>query len=244
MSGLLVVLPVLTEHPTDTCIASITAPDNAFEVDPADVLIIDNSRAGFCAERYPGFAVHRDPDGHNLGVARSWNVGARRVLEEGRDYLVLMSAAMQFGPVLHTTWRRQMETFWGAKVIEADGHSWHLIALHRSCFEAVGLFDPNFHPGYFEAIDWCYRLRMIGWEQGWIRVWVNALSQGVAMHAASLACPAGPLLAYYAEKWGGPKGEETFVQPYGSKPLGYFEEVPVPALAERYGLGEYGVGWW
>jgi hypothetical protein len=133
-----------------------------------------------------------------------------------------------------------MEEFWGAKVIEADGHSWHLIALHRSTFERVGLFDENFYPAYFEQTDWCYRLRMVGWEQGWIRVWVNALSQGSALHNEVVSCPADPLLNYYADKWGGKKGEETFVQPWGSKPLDYFPERSIPDLAREYGLKT----WW
>lgn len=245
MSGLLVVLPVIIPETADVCVASILRADSSMGIAPADVLIVDNSRDGFAAKyAADGFQVHRDPDGHNLGVAGAWNVGARAMLDEGRDYLVLLSASVEFGPRLHCTWLWQMEQFWGAKVIEADGHSWHLIALHRSCFERIGLFDANFYPAYFEQIDWCYRLRMIGWEQGWVRVWVNALSRGVAAHNHLVACPAAPLLAYYAAKWGGPKGEETWVQPYGVKPLDYWEPTPIPVLAERYGLGEEGVGWW
>lgn len=239
MSGLVAVLPVMLRQPADACVASLLMPDSAAGLSRSELLVVDNSREGFAAERY-GLRTHRDPDGHNLGVARAWNVAVREVLDDGHDYVVLMSASMRFGPELHTTWRRQMEEFWGAKVIEADGHSWHLIALHRSCFEKVGLFDENFYPAYFEQTDWCYRLRMVGWEHGFIRVWVNALSQGVGMHAPHLSCPAGPLLDYYATKWGGAKGEETFVQPYGAKPLGFFEDTPIPVLAERYGLDV----WW
>lgn len=238
MTGLLAVLPVISHDTADICIGSLLEPGNASGLHPDEILIVDNTIGG-TAGRY-GLRTHRDVDGHNLGVARAWNVGAREVLDRDLDYLVLMSASMRFGPELHTTWRRQMETFWGAKVIEADGHSWHLIALHRTCFEQVGLFDENFYPAYFESIDWCYRLRMIGWEQGFIRVWVNALSQGSALHNQIVSTPARPLLDYYAEKWGGKKGEETFVQPYGSKPLGFFDDVPIPVLAERYGLEV----WW
>lgn len=246
MSGLLVVLPALVPETTDACVASILRPDSSFGIPPADVLIVDNSRDGF-AEKYQadGFRYWRQPEPpYQLGVARSWNVGARAMLEEDRDYLVLLSASMEFGPLLHCSFRWQVEQFWGAKVVEADGHSWHLIALHRSCFERVGLFDECFYPAYVEAIDWCYRLRMVGWEQGWVRVWVNALSRGVAAHNHLVACPAGPLLDYYAAKWGGPKGEETWVQPFGSKPLDYWESTPIPVLAERYGLGDEGEGWW
>lgn len=134
-----------------------------------------------------------------------------------------------------------MERFWGETVIECDGHSWHLIALHRRIFEGIGLFDENFH-AYFEAIDFGYRMRMAGMEYGWRHCWVNALSAGVGHHAPMVDCPAPPLLKWYREKWGGDKGEETFVMPWGSKPLDYWPEVTIPDLAERCGWDDE--RWW
>lgn len=238
MTGLLTVLPVIHPTPTDVCVESILAEGSAAGLAPDDILVVDNSRDGF-AGRY-GLRTHRDPDGYQLGVARSWNIGAREVLDRGLDYLVLMSASMRFGPILHTTWRRQMDTFWGADVIEADGHSWHLVAIHRRLFELVGLFDENYWPGYFEAEDFCYRLRMINREGGWPRVWVNALSQGVNLTRPHVECPAGPLLAYRRDKWGGDKGEEAFVLPWGDKPLSYFPKRSIPELAAAYGIEN----WW
>ena len=239
MNGLLCVLPVMLTETADICINSLQREDSAAGLDRSEILVVDNSRDGWADQRY-GMRTHRDPAGHNLGVARSWNLGARQVLDDGLDYLVIMSASMQFGPAMHTTWKAQMETFWGHNVIECDGHSWHLIALHRRLFETIGLFDENFYPGYFEQIDWCYRLRMVGLEQGFVHVWVNALSQGAGLHAPAISLPADPLLDYYAAKWGGPKGEELWRHPYETKPLGYFEDVPIPVLAERYGLEV----WW
>jgi hypothetical protein len=235
---LLAVLPVLTRTYADRAVASIVAPDSAFGLPPEEILVVDNTRDG----SFPnlGLPSYRDPEGHNLGVARSWNVGARRVLEEGLDYLVVVSASMLFGPILHTTWRWQLETFFGAPVIEADGHSWHLIAFHRSAFERVGLFDENFYPGYFEAIDFGRRLALVGLEGGWPRPWVNALSQGAALHNAVVSTPADPLLAYYAEKWGGAKGSETFDRPWGDQAIDFFPDRSIPELAEAYGLEV----WW
>ena len=239
--GLLAVLPIITHDYADACVASILKPQSASGFDAADLLIVDNTRAG--SARY-GLRTHRDPDGHNLGVARSWNVGAREVLERGLDYLVIVSASMLFGPILHTTWTRQMETFWGENVIEADGHSWHLIAFHRRVFEGIGLFDENLYPAYFEAQDFSFRMRQVGWEGGWTRVWVNALSQGHALHNQVVNCPADPLLEYMRTKWGGNKHEETFTQPFGDRPLDWWPEATIPELAKRYDLGERGVGWW
>lgn len=242
MSGLLAVLPIITPDYALPCLDSILRPDSSSGLSQDEILIVDNSRDGLLGHTAHGlgFTVHRDPSGHNLGVARSWNVGVRRVLDEGLDYIILMSATVLFGPILHTTWKRQMEEFWGARVIESDGLSWKLIAIHRSAFERIGIFDENFYPAYFEQTDWCYRLRMVGWEQGFVRVWCNAMAQAVAGHNHVVSCPAQPLLDYYRSKFGGDKGEETWVMPFGNKPLDYWEDVPIPVLAERYGLET----WW
>lgn len=239
MSGLVAVLPVLIAGTADICVRSLVRPDSAAGLARDEILIVDNSRDGFAAARY-GLPTYRDPMGHNLGVARAWNVGARQVLAKGLDYLLIMSASLEFGPVLHTTWRQAMERTWGSDVIECDGHSWHLIAFHRRVFEAVGLFDENFYPGYFEALDFSYRMRQVGMEGNWPRAWVNVLSRGVAAHNQIVSCPAPPLLEYIARKWGGPKGAEKFTRPFGDKPLAFWEDVPISELARRYGLEV----WW
>ena len=243
MTGLLVVVPVIMQSTADVCLNSMLAEGSSSGFTRDDVLVVDNSRDGFAEQRY-GLRTHRDPDGHNIGVARAWNVAAREVLDRGLDYLVICSASMLWGPELHCTWRWQMNEFWGAKVIEADGHSHHLIAWHRSVFEKIGLWDGNFWPAYHEATDFGTRMRLVGWEQGFTRCWVNALSTGVAAHAHLVACPADPLLAYYESKWGGPKGEERWMQPFGTKPMDYWEDVPIPEMAERYGYGPRYGGWW
>lgn len=247
MSGLIAVIPVIDEQLGVSCVESILMPGSAAGFERDELLVVDNTRARLAESlTLDGVRVHRDPDNHNIGCGRSWNIAIREVLDRGIDYVVLVSQSMFFGPELHTTWRAQMDRWWGAKVIEAESHSWHLIALHRSCFEAVGVFDPAYYPAYFEQTDFCYRLRMVGLEQGFVRASVNALSRGIAqgVNVSGVSCPAGPLLEHYRERWGGEKGHETFVQPYGDKPLDYHVEEPIPVLAERYGLGEYGIGWW
>lgn len=240
---LLVVLPVITTTYADVCVESLLKEDSAAEINPDDVLVIDNSRDGFAAERY-GFRTYRHPQNHNCGVARSWGIGAHEVVERGLDYLVIMSSVMQFGPILHTSWTRQMLDFWGERVIECEISSWHLIAFHREVFERTGYPDINYHPAYIEGLDMSLRMRQVGWEGGWRRVALNAMSQGSALHNAVVSCPAQPLLDYYEQKWGGIKGEERYTLPWGDKPLGYFEETDIPTLAARYNLGEYGVNWW
>jgi len=114
---------------------------------------------------------------------------------------------------------------------------------NRPCvIDAFMVSDRGHEP--YEAADLAYRMRMVGREGNWANLWVNAMCSRVAGHLQYVSCPAGPLEAHMAAKWGGPKGAETFDRPFGKHPLDYIVEEPIPVLAERYGLGEYGVGWW
>ena len=228
-----VVIPVIDKTNGIVCAESIVMRDSSAGFTKEDIVIVDNTKDGL-GDYFYGFEIHRDKDGHNMGVPRAWNIGARQVVDQGLDYLVILSSSMEFGIKLHTTWVEQMERFDGANCIECDGHSWHLIAFHRRAFELVGYFDENFYPGYFEAIDFGYRLRMLNMEGGWPRCWVNAMSRFVGRHTDLVLAP--PLLRYYKEKWGGDKGEETYVLPFGDKPLGYFEDRSIPELAKKYEL--------
>lgn len=237
MHKAITVIPIIDTVTADICINSILMPNSAAGISSKDILIVDNTREGLNG-RYGDIEVYRDPDGHNLGVPRAWNKGIEKMQREDADYVILMSASMQFGIIKEITWMGQMEIFWGANCIESEGHSWHLIAFHKRVFERVGIFDTNFYPGYFEAIDFAYRLKMLNMEGGWPHAWVNVLSQDVGRHSNLVL--AAPLLEYYAKKWGGEKGKETFKLPFGDKPLGYFEEVSIPELAEKYKLET----WW
>lgn len=249
--GLLTVLPVIRDDTGRRCIESLLDPERSSGLTADEVLVVDNTQYGFSDHRC---RIHRDPNGHNLGVARAWNVAIREVLNSKLDYVVLLSASVEFGPILHCTWKSQMEAHWGSHLIEAKGHSWHLIAIHRRVFETIGLFDENFYPAYFEAIDFGYRMRTcgvvpwygdathnpeLGLEQNYESVWVNAMSWGAAQHMV-VDMPAGPLLEYYETKWGGAKGEETWTKPWGRHPIDYFPERSIPDLAKQYELAH----WW
>lgn len=238
----LVILPIVSKSIGDRCINSILHADSAAGFGPDNLLVVDNTREG--GWYWPGGRTYRDTGGHNLGVARSWNVGAREVLERRLDYLVILSASVEFGPMVHCTWMSQMTTHWGRLLIEATGHSWHLIAIHRTVFETIGLFDENFYPAYIEADDFTTRMRLAGLNMDWPRDWVNAISHGAGSHLEFVQCPWRPLADYYFRKWGGPKGGEVYTLPFDGQPLDFWEDRPVPEIAAAYGLGSRGEGWW
>lgn len=257
---LLAVVPVIWEETAAACLDSMLMPHSACGFWPEEILVVDNTRGGdvlapdgAVGRRLHGcaVAVHRDPNGHNLGVAESWNVAAREVIGRRLDWLVICSTSVIFGPELHTTFRREVEAYPDAQIVESMGNSWHLIAIARSTLETVGLFDPWFYPAYEEAIDWGYRQKVLGLEDvGWPRVWCNAMSIGHAVHVDrsrwdAPAAPNGPLRAYYDEKWGGPKGSERYTRPFGdlSLPVDWWETpFSVAEAARRYGLPEG--EWW
>ncbi len=255
MTSLLAVLPVIWEETAAPCIESIVAADSSLGFSPDEILVVDNSREWFAKDwtRRYGVQVYRDPDGHNLGVARSWNVAAQRVLDGELDWFVIVSASMLFFPELHTTFRREIEAnlSWNDEpslIVECMGHSWHLIAIARSTLEQVGLFDPNYYPAYWEATDWACRMRLLGLEQrSWPRVWCNAASIGHAVHVdqarwGAPSCPAAPLTAYYAAKWGAMSPLERYVTPWNiaGAPLDEWPDFSIPDLARLYALD----CWW
>jgi hypothetical protein len=240
---LLVVCPILDERTTDICLNSIVDYPNSFGIDQSKILLVDNSKVGF-GSKYESmrFRVYRDPNGHNLGCSRAWNLGVREVIENNLDYLVVLSASMMFGHVLNGTFLTQLQTHWGENFIEAVGHSWHLIAFHRTVFEKIGLFDENFYPAYFEDCDFGRRIHLSKFDGKWNKVWINALSQGNALHirAKMVSCPPAPLLKYYEEKWGGGKGNEKFDKPFGGCDMGYFPKLTITEIAKKYKLDN----WW
>lgn len=118
----------------------------------------------------------------NVGVARSWNMGAEMAegealcyvnddVEIGKggvenlfDVLCGSEDIGQVGPMGALWNKAEHLRFVGKeKVEEADAISGFLFMLRAKAFRSVGGFDPAFSPAGFEEIDMSYNLR----EQGW-----------------------------------------------------------------------------
>lgn len=119
----------------------------------------------------------------NVGVARSWNMGAEMAegealcfvnddVEIGKDgtetlFDVLTGAddVGQVGP-MGARWRGALhERFVGETAVEeADAISGFMFMLRTEAFRLAGGFDPAYSPAGFEEIDMSFTLRKKGWR--------------------------------------------------------------------------------
>lgn len=214
MSTWLAVVPVISPVEFGLFMADCRWPlENVLIVDNAAVPLVDDPSAHW---RY-----HRA--GRNLGVAGSWNLGVRAVLEEELDWLVMASTSFRFGPSGGMDFIEGLEGCAGFDGAQSR-HGWHLVGLPRRVLEIVGEFDENFWPAYFEETDYLYRMGLAGLasprenDRQW--GWIDAEGD-YGRQAATLLDGLAPVdlqksSDYYERKWGGPQGGELFSVPFGS----------------------------
>jgi hypothetical protein len=234
----LVILPTMVESIVTPCIESLS--DSVRE----NLLVIDNSQDGFASK----FNVESQHHPENIGVARSWNIGARRVVEEKLDYLIILSAAIVFNKGMDD-FIEQLSHPYGVE----SQFSYHLIAIGRPTFEQIGYFDENFYPAYYEETDFIRRMELahishvVGPPPHLPVVQVDAERQGIALTIQSGALHVDflALAGYFTEKWGEVPEYETQEQrdkmyqyPFNdpSKPLSYWPERSIEELKARYKL--------
>lgn len=207
----LLVLPGIDQELTASCMASM-------RIDHERVVVVDNAPLPLVLPWVPGEVVRT---GRNLGVSASWNHGARRVVQERRDMLVLCSQAIQFGAAGGTDLIDQLPATDGHG-LEVVGPGWHLVCFTRATLEECGPFDEGFFPAYYEDTDYLYRMGLHGLpsprENGrhWPYVHVQHTDRGTALSVAKgLAQPAWATLAdRYRAKWGGDQGSEQYQRPW------------------------------
>ncbi len=150
-------------------------------------------------------------------LSAAWN----RALKEDVDFTVICSVSMRFywglGQAIEELRRNinewAVETQWG----------FHFCAVTRDLVKRVGLVDENFQ-AYSEDTDWRRRWNLAGLTTNRFNVSAEIIGLGVAMKTGEVFVPTPKQNAYYAEKWGGCSGKETFQHPYNEsdKPLSFW----------------------
>lgn len=236
----LVVIPVINEVVTDNCINSI---DKKYH---DNILLIDNSPNGFASKYNIKYEHHPE----NLGVGRSWNVGARKVLDEKLDYLVIMSATIIFTDGMNDLIDK-LENNQNGYGLESQ-HVWHLICLSYETLLTVGLFDENFYPGYYEDSDYIRRMELCGIHMPMEKspripkIDIKAVHQGDA-HAmkSGIKVNMEACRQYFIEKWGSEPRYNSqsdrdvlYRDPFNNhnNSIDFFENKTIDELKSEYGL--------
>lgn len=169
-----------------------------------------------------GGALCLDNTETNRGAAGSRNVGARRILDQGIDWLVDVSPVTRFGPHAGLDFVAQLAGSDAWVVQSSAPVNWHLIAWSRRLFERVGLFDENFWPIYGEDADMARRVHIAAEEDGRNAVWdcVDAdawvTMYGHSVRLAGIVPNMERCWTYYRAKWGGMSGAETYRRPFNA----------------------------
>ena len=185
-------------------------------VRPDRVLVIDQS-GGACPP-IPGAEMRlgRQPQ----ALTKAWNDAA--AWADG-DWLIITNDDVLFAPdTIERMVRAAEEAPRAGTVTCMPGQHFSCFLLRRAAYEAVGPFDEQFSPAYFEDNDYTWRMRLAGWEL------VDAPTAVQHGKSASLPRESDALMQRhhqefranferYTAKWGGPPGLERFTAPYGGE---------------------------
>ncbi|MGO9359758.1 MAG: glycosyltransferase family 2 protein [Xanthobacteraceae bacterium] len=234
---------------------------DSFSIAPGDLWIVffhgrDEALCRSLAQRIQGPGRHFFPYRRNRGLARSWNEGVRLALAEGCDAVMMLNDDLHFHPggydafVTAATSAVEQD---GAAFFTTCGHepgphgSDRVVTQGFACciiaamlFEAIGGFDENFWPAYYEDCDFRYRLRSAGFA------WLID-KRPLVHHARSSTLRTDERVrrrhpeeerrnkAYYVRKWGDVVGRETFATPFDDPRFDL--RIPFARCRRPYGRG-------
>lgn len=168
----------------------------------------------------------------NLGCAGSWNLGLRRMEEDGDDFCLILSPSAMFDvpfqKIIDHIADAETKTPGGQHLFDR-GSAKHCFAMTRLGLSVGGLFDENYYPVFGEDADYCYRASKNGLGQ----ICVQHCSLGF-MHSRSISaavktsaslmnlhqCNAPRWTNYYRRKWGGDHCQEKYSLPFNDQSKG------------------------
>lgn len=201
-------------------------------------------------------AIDNTTSEKNVGVMKSHNMGIDFMKDRGADWLIVISPAIRFGEKGGLDFLQILEDHPNYHIIhgasanveggkqadpEGGGHNkvfgWHLMAINRIVFEAIGRYDENFTPYGFDDIDLSLRIRKQFLSQ---TKWdtfpcdVTDTRMGHSLHFVPEVvgeADSGPRIAYFVEKWGRHPGAYQlgdYARPFNNpeNPLSYWPPAP------------------
>ncbi len=241
MSKYIAILPYVYQPYLDACVATMH-PD--FK---KNVLFVDNTDLT-----------------KNYGVMASHNIGVRALYERDKEWLVVLSPAVRFGPsggmrmielldqysdhyIIHggsdniLGGRQQVEGSENDPVNRIFGM--HQVAIHRKVFDAVGKYDPNLSLYGMDDLDLSLRVqKSFKGAPGW-NTYSTDTEDTTMSHSINLAgieSPYEPRNNYFQAKWGRTGSEWQsmgYEHPFNQEEngLGFYPEPPDPrSLAHGY----------
>ncbi len=190
------------------------AVQSARDLQP-ELIIIDNSADGIIDK--PQSAIMRPSV--PLSASQSINFALRYAKKNGYRICVIMHNDAQAHP---DSCRKLVNT---AQRMTAEGRKWgvlftnydSLAALNVELVDVVGLWDTNL-PQYFTDNDYYRRVRLADYEcidTGLFVDHVGSQTVNSDPELRAINAVTFPLYqAYYAAKWGGAPGQETFERPF------------------------------
>jgi GT2 family glycosyltransferase len=195
----------------------------------------DPATAAVCEEVAAADGVTHHPHGVNRGLSRTWNDGLLAGFDDGAEVVIVANDDVAFSPgdvdrLAEKASRhpdRYMVSCAGyhhafGRMIPSHGYS--CFAVNPVALEVLGCFDENFFPIYCEDQDYARRAALSGLAEE------NCADTNVHHGGSSAILSSEELrrqnahtqslnFGYYARKWGGLAGHETFATPFGDPEL-------------------------
>jgi GT2 family glycosyltransferase len=180
------------------------------DVDTAETLVILNGDPDDTRAMLAGRLVTYIDPGFNLGVAASWNFIIRA--RPAAPWWLIVNADIEFG---HGDLAHLCSVMQDPAPQIACLFEFGAFGINQAAVDAVGWFDENFHPIYFEDNDYRRRCTLAGVP---VRQLLSrtrhdnssTIASGFARHNER-TFPRN--LDYYVAKWGGPPNRETVTAP-------------------------------
>jgi GT2 family glycosyltransferase len=174
------------------------------------IFIIDNGSQGLVSHD----KIEVETPSLNLGVAASWNRIMEKSIACGHTHTMILNDDIELC--------RDTQTFQNLINDECPdafikfAGTWCSFILPNEMFKAVGPFDTNFYPAYFEDNDYSRRIQLKGFEI------VEREEMRPTLYRNSMTIARDPALNqnfdknrhYYIYKWGGEPNNELYETPF------------------------------